>query len=66
MIMPGQAWDIGHIIAQDIAPYLTHEQSNWRVEHRGCNRSAGAIYGNRKRGHAPRPLQKLPTPSRKW
>jgi 5-methylcytosine-specific restriction endonuclease McrA len=60
-VVQGMAWDVGHIIAQDIAPHMAHDPANWRIEHRRCNRSAGATYGNRKRRR-----RMLPTPSRTW
>ena len=62
-VLPGMAWDVGHIVARDIAPHMTHDPANWRIEHSRCNRSAGATYGNRKRGM--RRLS-LPTSSRTW
>jgi 5-methylcytosine-specific restriction endonuclease McrA len=60
-VVKGMAWDVGHIISQDIAPHMAHDPSNWRVEHRHCNRSAGARYGNRKRG-----IMRAPASSREW
>jgi len=62
-VVPGMLWDVGHIIARDVAPELTHAPDNWRVEHRHCNRSAGATYGNKKRG---RQRHGIPAPSRPW
>lgn len=52
---------IGHVIGVDEAPHLMWEPDNLRPEHRRCNFSAGATYGNRKRGaSAPAPT------SRQW
>lgn len=65
-VTPGQLWDVDHIVPRDVAPHLTDDPTNWAVAHRYCNRRAGAVYGNRKRGHQPRPPQPPPTPSRDW
>lgn len=65
-VTPGQAWDVDHRVNRDQAPGLTWEPSNWAIAHRSCNRAAGAVYGNRKRGIASRPPTILPKPSRQW
>ena len=63
-VHPGQLWDVDHLIGRDIAPHLVDAPSNWAIAHRSCNRSAGAAYGNRKRGT--RPWPDPPPPSREW
>lgn len=61
VITPGMDWTIGHVIEIDRAPELMWERENHRHEHARCNFSAGATYGNRKRGAA------MPSPtSRQW
>lgn len=60
-IMSAADLTIGHIIEVDRAPELMWDEENHRPEHRHCNYSAGATYGNRKRGQA----QPSPT-SRRW
>ena len=65
-VAPGQLWDVDHRVNRDQAPGLTYEPTNWAVAHRSCNRSAGAKYGNRKRGFVPRPIELPPPPSRPW
>lgn len=61
-VVEGQAWDVDHLIGQDVAPDLVHDPDNWAVAHRRCNRSAGASYVNRKRAAA----VVRPRPSRLW
>lgn len=62
LVLPGQRWDVGHVIGRDIAPELTWDPSQWRIEHAYCNRSQGAKYGNRKRGRR----RRIPPTSRDW
>ena len=52
---------IGHLIEVDIAPQLMWDDDNIRPEHRRCNFSAGARYGNRKRSR-----RRIPATSRDW
>jgi 5-methylcytosine-specific restriction endonuclease McrA len=66
IIHPGQLWDVDHIISRDRAPHLLARPDNWTTAHRSCNRSAGARYGNRKRGWTDRPTITPPAPSREW
>lgn len=53
---------IGHIIEVDRAPELMWDEDNHKPEHRRCNLSAGAVYGNRKRGRT----RTAPVTSRDW
>ena len=65
------AWslDAGHIVGVHEARAMGWTDleicalSNSRPEHRRCNRTAGAVYGNRVRGRQPRPN---PLTSRAW
>lgn len=61
IITQDMAWTIGHVIEVDRAPELMWDEENHQPEHATCNFSAGAAYGNRKRGQA----QPSPT-SRRW
>lgn len=60
-VLPGQRWDIGHAIGRDIAPELTWDPSQYRIEHASCNRAAGARYVNAKRRQ-----RRIPPTSREW
>lgn len=42
--------DVGHRLGRDVDPRHTWTVDETRPEHERCNRSAGASYGNRKRG----------------
>lgn len=64
VVTEDMAWTIGHIIEVDVAPELMWESTNHRIEHARCNFSAGARYGNRKRGRS-RGVPTSPT-SRDW
>lgn len=63
-VLPGQQWDVDHLVPRDLAPQLTHEPANWAIAHRRCNRAAGARYGNRKRARALE--SRRPKASRSW
>ncbi len=62
MIYDGEPWDVGHIIDKTLRPDLMADPSNWSVEHRHCNRSAGG-----RKGRAMQ-LQRPPSAytSRRW
>lgn len=42
--------DVGHRLGRDVDPRHEWTVDETRPEHQRCNRSAGATYGNRKRG----------------
>lgn len=65
-VMPGQRWDIGHIVGRDVDPELAWDPDNWRVEHAACNRAAGAAYVNRKRARQRPRRQRISPTSRDW
>lgn len=57
LVMPDQAWDVGHIIpAED--PRSTNERHNFGPAHRKCNRSDGGRRGAAITNAARRPEQK--------
>lgn len=63
MVTEDMAWDVGHIIGRDVNPEYTHDPNNWAPEHSYCSRSAGARYGNAKRGGR---LRRAAPTSRDW
>ena len=46
VVMPGQAFDVGHIVALSAGGLNT--QANVGASHRGCNRRAGGAMGGAK------------------
>lgn len=46
--------DVGHKLGRDVDPRRVWQVWETRPEHARCNRSAGATYGNRKRGRVAR------------
>lgn len=61
-VLPGMPWDIGHAVEIDSNPEGMWDPSLIRIEHRSCNRSSGAAYGNRKRAGR----RRIPPTSRPW
>ena len=55
------AFTAGHIVA--VVDGGTHQLSNLRAEHRGCNLAAGGRAGNRRRWQPSAPTW---VPSRQW
>lgn len=60
------ALDVGHILGRDIDHRKEWAPIDTRPEHAVCNRSAGAAYGNRKRGALRRIRRQAVITSREW
>ncbi|MGN7976522.1 hypothetical protein ACTJJ4_03030 [Microbacterium sp. 22195] len=49
VVMPGEAFDVAHIISHNVDPFQPLDMSMVGAAHQRCNRRAGAAEGGRKR-----------------
>lgn len=63
LVTEADEWDVGHVVELDLDPDSAYDPGSYAVEHRRCNRAAGARYANSKRASQSRPFRLT---SREW
>lgn len=66
MVMPGQAWDVGHRRAHALDPTQPLTLEGVGPSHRRCNRSAGGKLGASRRAGSRGADLKLPSADSGW